>query len=89
MVPEGTSSSFDREVREQVRRYLRGELTVGQLHKWLEPRLWDPYAIGDRAAAKLVGALALRLGEYATAYWSEDQLRTALRVLVGPAAGND
>jgi hypothetical protein len=75
-------SGLDLEIREQVGRYLRGELSFVELQKWVARSSWRGYIAGDTGAAELMGAVELRLGEYATGFWSEEDLQRALHALV-------
>lgn len=75
-------STLDLEIREQVGRYLRGELSFAQLRTRLARSWWRPAIAGDTEAAELMGAVRLRLDEYAAGYWSEELLREALRALI-------
>lgn len=77
-----SGSTLDLEIRAQVSRYLRGELSFVQLQKWVARSSWRRYVAGDREAAELIGAVELRLGEYAAGYWSEEDLQRALHALV-------
>lgn len=75
-------SDLDLEIRRQVGRYVGGELSFVQLQEWLKPRLWHPYVTGDKPAARLIAAVDVRLGEYASGYWSEQLLKEALGALI-------
>ena len=79
MAPEERHSALGIEIRGQVGRYLNGQISFGELQRWLAPRAWLRHAPFDREGARLFTAVQIRLDEYAAGYWSESLLHTSLR----------
>jgi hypothetical protein len=70
------TSSLDQEVLEYLTRYLVGDLTIADFHRWFMHRMWElPQA--DPDSHRLSRQVALRLAEYTSDYCTEAELRDA------------
>jgi hypothetical protein len=69
------------EIRQELRRYLAGELPIAEFTDWFIPILWDAAEGNNEAAADLAAHVDLLLIEYSNGDWTEDQLRDLLRPL--------
>jgi hypothetical protein len=75
------TSSLDQEVLEHLRRYLAGELTIADFHRWFMPRMWElPQA--PPGSHRLARQVALRLAEFTSDHCTESELRDALSELL-------
>jgi hypothetical protein len=75
------TSSLDQEVLEYLTRYLVGDLTVADLHRWFMPRMWElPQA--DPGSHRLARRVALRLAEFTSDHCTESELRDAFLELL-------
>lgn len=75
------TSSLDQEVLEYLTRYLVGDLTIADFHRWFMHRMWElPQA--DPDSHRLSRQVALRLAEYTSDYCTEAELRDALLELL-------
>jgi hypothetical protein len=75
------TSSLDQEVLECLTRYLVGDLTVADFHRWFMPRMWElPQA--DPGSHTLSRRVAVRLAEFTSDHCSEPELRDALLELL-------
>lgn len=72
----------DREIREQLARYLAGEIPLQQLEEWLVRRSWDLHRIANERTHELVAELELLLAEFSNGDWTEEELRRMLAPLV-------
>ncbi len=70
--------SLTREIEEQLERYLQGERTLSDFEAWLVPETWDLSPQADRPAHELATAITLRIAEFTSGDWSEEELRAAL-----------
>ena len=77
----------DSEIRRQVARYTRRELTPGELADWLTPRVLylDEHAHEFPELAEMAARIDLRLIEFFEGCWDEDQLRGLLAPYALPA----
>ena len=71
---------LDAEIREQVARYTRHEVSLGQLADWLTPRILylDEHSDDLPELAEMAARIDLRLIEYGEGCWDEEQLRKLL-----------
>jgi len=78
------TSSLDQEVLENLRRYLAGDLSVAEFHRWFMPRMWElPQA--DPGSHRLSRQVALHLAEFTSDHGTESELRDALSELLPDA----
>lgn len=81
-------SSLDDEIREQLRRYVAGEITLGEFEDWFVPKSWNIHHVGDAATADLAYEIDLRLAEYANGDRTEEHLKLVLRPLLSTIMGH-
>ena len=68
----------ENQIREQLARYLRGELSRDQFEDWLVQRSWNMHRDSVEAAQKLAAAIELRLAEHSSGHLDEPSLRSEL-----------
>lgn len=73
------------EIEARLERYLRGEESLSDFEGWLVPETWDLSPQSDRAAYDLVTMITLRIAEFTSGNWTEEELRESLEKL--PPAG--
>jgi hypothetical protein len=66
--------SLDQEIRQQLARYLAGELALADFEGWLASVSWDE-------PSELAGEVTLRIAEFTSGDWTEDELRARLQPL--------
>jgi hypothetical protein len=74
-------SFLENEIRTQLRRYVRGEISLESFEEWLAPRIWTIEASNDPAAEDLAYAIDLRLAEHSSGHWTDTELRDLLNQL--------
>lgn len=67
-------SSFDVALREQLARYVAGEITLAEFRRWFLPQIWD-LAEDDQSVSPITRRVELRLAEFMNGHWSEDDLK--------------
>jgi hypothetical protein len=72
----------DLKLRDWLTRYLAGEISLSEFDEWFAPTAWSTERVASPDAQTLAHAIGLRLAEYSSGYWSEDELRSQLRPLV-------
>jgi hypothetical protein len=78
--------SLDQTIRKELDRYLRGDISLAEFEAWLIPETWDLSPQSDPKAHELATGITLRIAEFTSGDWSEDELRHQLRRLqAGPA----
>lgn len=70
-------SSVDHEVLEQLAAYLAGAKTLPEFRRWFMPRAWD-LGQAESNALPLTRTVELRLAEFSSGHWTEDELREVL-----------
>jgi hypothetical protein len=80
------SISVEHQIRDQLIRYLSGEISLQALSDWLVPYVLTLDQKTDPAAADLAFEIELRLAEYSNGDWTQDELRDILRPLVASPA---
>lgn len=73
---------LDLAIREQLARYLAGEISLPEFQEWFVPRAWNIEKQGSPAAGDLAHEVELRLAEFSNGDWTEDELKSKLRPLV-------
>lgn len=65
------------EIRDALSRYLREEMSLRDFQRWFVPQTWadDP---GDASTQELIDRIDLRLSEFTSGYWTEQDLRQEL-----------
>jgi hypothetical protein len=78
------TSSLDREVLEYLTRYLVGEMSIADFHRWFMPRMRE-LAQGQLGSQPLSRRVALRLAEFTSDCGGDEaELREALLELLPP-----
>jgi len=70
------------EIREQLARFLAGEIPLDEFEDWFVQRSWDAHLDSEQSAQKLAYAVELRLAEHSSGHLSEQELRQELRPFV-------
>jgi hypothetical protein len=66
------------EIREQLARFLFGDISLGGFEDWFVPATWDAHKAGDPAAESLADEVEMNISEYTSGGLSFDQLRASL-----------
>lgn len=69
-------------IRDWLARYLAGQISLGEFHDWFIPATWDLGATGDASARTLAHQVQLRLAEFSSGHWTEEELQRQLAPLV-------
>ena len=67
---------------EKLSAYARAEISFQQFNDWFIPFSWNAHRISDPAFRDLIGEVQLRLAEFSSGHWTEEELRKFLRQLV-------
>lgn len=70
---------LDLAIREQLAKYLAGQIPLAALQDWFIPKAWNIDKRGDLLVAELVHGIELRLAEYSSGHWTEDELKRGLQ----------
>lgn len=70
------------EIREQLARYVRGDISLHEFRRWFVPQVWNIHQRNDAALEDFVGEIDLRMAEYSNGDWSEEDLREILSSLL-------
>jgi len=70
--------SLGTEFRDQLRRYLSGDLSLAEFEDWFVPRTWNIHQVGDPGLADLAYEIDLRLAEYSNGHRTENDLKEVL-----------
>ena len=74
---------LDRQIRERLVRYVRGEMTLRDFNRWFMPATWNVHQTADMATRRLVGAIGLALAELSVGHATEAEVQDELRALIG------
>lgn len=74
----------ENKIRENLGRYLSGELSLDHFEDWLVQRSWNMHKDSDESAQKLASAVELRLAEHSSGHLDDAALRDELRQLLNP-----
>jgi hypothetical protein len=77
--------SLTQAIEERLERYLCGDDSLAEFEAWLVPETWDLSPQEDRAGHELATAITLRIAEFTSGDWNEDELQVALAQLRRPA----
>ena len=72
------TASDEANIREYLRRFLGGEVSLGDFEDWFVVHSWNVHQMGDPSLADLVYEIELRLAEYTNGHRTEDELRRVL-----------
>ncbi len=70
--------SLDFEIRQELSRYLAGEIALADFEAWFVPRAWNSEKLGDPALVELIHRIELGLAEYSRGDRTEEELRRPL-----------
>jgi len=70
------------EIREQLARYLKSELTLNEFQDWFVPRSWNFHENTNPSLQKLVASIELAIAEFVNGDWSWQELREQLSMLL-------
>ncbi len=70
------------EVRAQLGRYMRGETTLDDFHRWFAPATWNVHKTAHANAAELAYRIDAALAEYSSGQVTERQLRARFAPMV-------
>lgn len=79
-------TELEQEVRRRAADYVVGSSTIAEFELWLSPLAWS---LNDQSAPslrELVADLELRIAEFTSGAWSEDQLRWLVSDIAFPPA---
>ncbi len=76
-------SSCEREIRAWLARYLAAEISLRAFEEWFIPLTWVRAPGEDRACDDLANEIELRLAEFTSGHWTEQELRELLGTLAG------
>lgn len=65
-------------IRDQIARYLSGDISLAEFEDWFVPRAWVAAREGSAAALDLVMQIELLLGEFSSGHRTEDDVKAAL-----------
>lgn len=80
-------SLIDSQVQEQLAQCLAGNLSLREFQIWFAATAWALGREDDTTAHPLAHAVELRVAEYTSGDWSEDELRAALSALLEGTIG--
>lgn len=63
------------EVVDRLQSYLIGVESLDEFEDWLVSRSWDVHRTEDQPAIHLVSEIELRLAEFTSGHWTEEELR--------------
>ena len=70
------------QIRKQVQQYLDGLISLDEFEDWLVSSSWDMHQSADKDAQHLVGAIELRLAEYAQGHLDDKDLKYELQMIL-------
>ena len=73
---------LDLDIRQRLVTYLTAEMTLRAFQEWYLPATWPVNTRRHGAVEDLVNRIDLRLAEFTSGHWSEDELKEQLRPLV-------
>lgn len=62
-------------IREQLARYITGEITLQQFREWFSPQAWNIHQRADVSTAQLVHEIDLVLAEHDHGDWTEEEVK--------------
>ncbi|HEV2464551.1 MAG TPA: hypothetical protein VGT04_12175 [Acidobacteriaceae bacterium] len=70
------------QIRQQLGRYLRGNISLDVFEDWLVQRSWNMHKDSDEAAQKLASQIELRLAEHSSGHLDEEAMREEFRAFI-------
>ncbi len=80
------SYSLDYIIREQLAKYLVGEVSLHKFEDWFFPEIWNVDQVNNVALLNLVYEIKLRLAEFSNGDWTENELQSLLRPFMDSTA---
>lgn len=71
-------SPKDMEIRDQLARYLAGEISLQVFEEWFVSHSWDVNRTGNENAVELVYKIELRLAEFSKGHRTEQEFQNLL-----------
>ena len=79
-------SALGVELRNQLRRYLDGAISLSEFDEWFVPATLNVEQSGDPAAEDLTWEIYLRIAEFSHGDWTEAELKDMLGSFAGMPA---
>lgn len=76
----------ERELRHRAADYVSGRSTLRDFELWLAPLAWSIDDAADATLRDLVNRLELRIAEYTSGAWSDEQLRQLIEDIAVPSS---
>jgi hypothetical protein len=73
-----------RQIRDQVSRWLSGQMSLRELEDWFVPATWDNHKANNTEAEELANAIELLLSEYTDGVLSKDEFRREITEAIRP-----
>ncbi len=70
-------------IQSQLLRYLAQEIPLERFREWFDVTTWDKPELAGSSVQRLAGQIDLRIAEYTSGHWTEDELRSKLAELLG------
>jgi hypothetical protein len=72
------------EIRQQLSRWIGGEISLRQFEDWFVPATWDAHSAEDKEVEALADEIELNLSEFSDSVLSEQELREELTRIADP-----
>src|SRR5260370_32223975 len=72
------------EIRQQLSRWIGGEISLGQFEDWFVPATWNAHSAEDKEVEALADEIELNLSEFSDGVLSEQELREELTRIAYP-----
>ena len=79
------ASPLEQDIREQLRRYIDGQISLREFDAWFVPATRAVDRTGPPEAIDLTYEVFLRLAEYSNGDWTEAELKDILGRVASPA----
>lgn len=66
---------LDLEIREQLARYIAGDIRLGAFREWFSPQAWNIDQRADIPTARMVHEIDLVLAEFDHGDWTEEEVK--------------
>lgn len=75
---------IEQELRSQIERAIRGDVSLSSLYEWLMARSWNMHHDSSPAAVELAAAVESLFVEQSNGVFDDNAVRNALSSLIGP-----